>query len=152
MNYVWTILILLGATTGVNLILSFYQQRDLARTYVAMRREHPLVIGKCKRLLSSGCIAMFGIDSDGRIHDARLMRGYSVLARFRQEPRFLGKNAAHLDKADMSGWPAPVRRAVANASQNYLTHLTGGTPSDPEGPWARLVPRSSHHKNRHKEV
>lgn len=139
MTHIWAVLILFALVIGLNMALSFRQEKNLATTYVQMRRKYPLAIGKYKRLLNSGSIVMFGIENTGRIAEARMISGYTVFSRFRPFNDLVGCNIAHLNKADLSRYPKSVRLAIANASDNYLVFATGGTPHDPLGPFARLA-------------
>ena len=140
-TYIWMVLVLFAFVIGANMILSFYQEKNLATTYIEMRRKYPLAIGKHKRLLASGSIVMFGITPDGRICEGRAINGYSVFSRFKPLNDFDGWNVAHLNKADLRRFPVNVRRAITNASDNYMVFIAGGVPEDPRSPLGRIADR-----------
>lgn len=138
MDHVWTVLIMLALVVGISMVLSFFQEKNLAITYIEMRRKNLIAIGKYKRLLNSGAIVMCGVTESGCIQDARILSGVTVFSRFRPIKDLVGMNVLHLNKMDLSPYPKSVRRAIVNASDNYLVFVTGGVPKEPAGAWARL--------------
>lgn len=135
---VLTILILLGVFYLVNIGLSFKQSKDFANTYVALRKQGKVVIGKFKRLLSSGAIVMFAIDENDVIIDAKVLSGITVFSRFKPLQLFAGIPVANLAAADTSKLPKNIRKSVENASLNYARFMAGAEVSDPAGPWKRI--------------
>ena len=69
---------------------------------------------------------MFAIDQDGVIIDGCFMRGFTMLARFKNWDFFNGIDVGTIKKDDCATIGVSLRRAVLNASSNYNTIMSGG--------------------------
>lgn len=69
---------------------------------------------------------MFAINQDGVIIDGCFMRGFTMLARFKNWDFFNGIDVGTIKKDDCATIGVSLRRAVLNASSNYNTIMSGG--------------------------
>ena len=146
MNY-WFLLIVLGVSYLAQVGFSFFQLRDFATTYGVLRRRGRVAIGKRKNALSAGSIAMFLIDDDGNIEEARVLSGLTVLARFKPLEGFAGLGLDTVPEGLLARLPRGLRLAVLNARDNWVTVQLGETPEDPPGPLSRLLTRFRRGRN-----
>lgn len=135
---VLAIILFLGAFYAINMVLSFRQSKDLANSYVALRRQGRVVMGKYKRLLNSGAIVLFAINDDNTIIDAKILSGYTVFSRFKDHPELLGMDMNLVGLEDWSTYPKHIRKAIENASTNYHRFITGQEVVEPDSPIIRL--------------
>ena len=139
MNF-WLLIVALAISYLAQVGLSFYQMKDFALTYGALRRRGKVAIGKRKAALSAGSIALFLLADDGTIVEARAMSGLTVLARFKPLEGYAGAHIRGVAEAP-NRLPRGLRLAVLNARDNWLAVQRGETPQDPPGPFTRLISR-----------
>lgn len=140
MNY-WFLIIVLGVSYLAQVGFSVFQLQDFAKTYGALRRRGKVAIGKRKNALSAGSIALFLIDDEGMIREARSLSGLTVLARFKPLEGFDGVGIVRVTEGPLARLPKGLRLAVLNARDNWLAVQLGETPEDPPGPFTRLLAR-----------
>ena len=140
MDY-WFLIIVLGVSYLAQVGFSVFQLQDFARTYGALRRRGKVAIGKRKNALSAGSIALFLIDDEGAIREARSLSGLTVLARFKPLEGFDGVGIVRVTEGPLARLPKGLRLAVLNARDNWLAVQLGETPEDPPGPFTRLLAR-----------
>lgn len=138
MNF-WFLLAALGVSYLVQVALGVLQMRDFAANYGALRRRGKVAIGKRTNALSAGSIAMFLVDDDGIVREARAMSGLTIVARFKPLKGFEGLDVARLDERALARLPRGLRLAAANARDNWLVVQRGETPEDPPGPLTRTI-------------
>lgn len=135
---VLAIILFLGAFYAVNMVLSFRQSKDLADSYVALRKQGRVVMGKYKRLLNSGAIVLFAINDDNTIIDAKILAGYTVFSRFKNHPEIIGLDMNLVGLENWSAYPKHIRKAIENASANYHRFIAGQEIVEPDSPLIRL--------------
>lgn len=140
MNY-WFLVIILGVSYLAQVGFSFFQLQDFSRTYGALRRRGKVAIGKRKNALSAGSIALFLINDDGTIQEARALSGLTVWARFKPLNGFNGIDIEQVTQGPLTRLPRGLRLAVLNARDNWLTVQLGHIPQDPPGPATRILAR-----------
>lgn len=140
MSY-WFLIVILGVSYLAQVGFSFFQLQDFARTYGALRRRGKVAIGKRKNALSAGSIALFLVDDEGIIQEARALSGLTVLARFKPVKGFDGVDIVRVTEGPLARLPRGLRLAVLNARDNWLTVQLGQIPEDPPGPLSRLLAR-----------
>lgn len=137
----WTIILGVGFAYLLQTVLGWRQLREFSNTFVAMRRDGRVAMGKYKGAVVTGAIVMFVLDDDGRIVYGKRMHGISVLARFRAFPLYDGQLMTEIDPQLARAEGRTLFRAVKNARANVLTHLNGGQPAEPLTPLGRLLER-----------
>ena len=140
MNF-WLLIVALAISYLAQVGLSFFQMMDFATSYGSLRRRGKGAIGKRKGALSAGSIALFLIDGDGIVTEARAMSGLTVLARFKPLAGFDGMHVGELADGPLARLPRGLRHAVLNARDNWRAVQRGETPQDPPGPLTRLLAR-----------
>jgi len=138
MDY-WFLIVVLGVSYLAQVGFSFFQLQDFSLTYGALRRRGKVAIGKRKNALSAGSIALFLIDDDGTIKEARSLSGLTVLARFKPLEGFDGVDIVKVTEGPLARLPRGLRLAVLNARDNWLAVQLGQIPEDPPGPLSRLL-------------
>lgn len=136
----WTILAAVAIIYVVNSAFSMRQMKNFSSTYSSLRRRGRVAIGKQKNALTSGAIVMFLLAEDGTVVAGSRMTGLTVWSRFKDLPDFNGQPAGRLDPAAVR-MSASMRRAVANARDNYLTAEAGGVPVEPPAPLMKVINR-----------
>lgn len=145
MNY-WYVAIFFAAFYLVHMALSLRQMRNFSQSFVQLRRQGLVVVGKHQNLFSWGALIMFRIDSAGVIHDGRLLAGVTVFARCKPFPQFKGVPLQEVASyAANEQLPKAVRRAIENAQRNYEEFSTGRIPQDPLGPVMRIYAKLIKH-------
>lgn len=140
MNF-WLLIVALAISYLAQVGLSFFQMKDFATNYGSLRRRGKVAIGKRKGAVSAGSIALFLIDGDGLVIEARAMSGLTVLARFKSLAGFDGIHIGQIADGPLSRLPRGLRNAVLNARDNWVAVQRGETPQDPPGPFTRLLAR-----------
>lgn len=136
----WTILAAVVIVYAANTVFSIRQMKDFSSSYSSLRRRGKVAIGKQKNALTSGAIVMFLLDSNGRIIEGKRLTGITVWSRFKSIHQFDGQPMADVDPSTLRA-ARSLRRAVANARDNYLTVQTGGIPVEPPEPLMKVINR-----------
>ena len=145
MNY-WHIALLFAVFYLVHMALSLRQMRNFSQSFVRLRKQGPVVIGKHQNLFSWGALVMFRVDRAGVIEECQLLAGVTVFARCKELPQFNGMNLSDI-KVWLTGQrlPKAVCRAIENAQQNYQEFNRGRLPQDPLGPVMRIYAKVTKH-------
>lgn len=138
MNF-WFLIICFGLAFVLQYILTMMQMKSFTQHYGKLRRIGRVAIGKQKGGFKSGAIAMFAIDDKGDIIQGSYLTGVTVLARFKTISGFEGKNIASLCEEDAKNYPKQVRKAVVEASSNYITIMAGGVIDESKSPLASIT-------------
>jgi len=145
MNY-WHVAIFFAVFYLVHMVLSLRQMRNFSQSFVELRKQGLVVVGKHQNLFSWGALIMFRIDSAGVIHDGRLLAGVTVFARCNPFPQFNGVQLQEVaDYAANQRLPKAVRRAIENAQRNYNEFSAGRLPQDPLGSVLRIYAKLIKH-------
>lgn len=136
----WTILTAIVIVYAANTVFSIRQMKDFSSAYSSLRKRGKVAIGKQKNALTSGAIVMFLLGSDGRIVEGRRLTGITVWSRFKGLHEFDGQPVADVEPSTLRG-ARSLRRAVANARDNYLTVQAGGVPVEPPDPLMKIINR-----------
>ena len=102
-------------------LFQMVQMKSFNKFYTKLRKKGRVAIGKAKGGFHAGAIVMFAIDQDGVIIDGCFMRGFTMLARFKNWDFFNGIDVGTIKKDDCATIGVSLRRAVLNASSNYNT-------------------------------
>ena len=107
-------------------LLQMIQMKSFNKYYSKLRKMGRVAIGKAKGGFYAGAIVMFAIDQDGMVLDGCFMRGFTMLAKFKEWSFFNGVNVGSIKKEHCSTIGVSLRRAVLDASSNYNTIMSGG--------------------------
>lgn len=107
-------------------LFQLIQMKSFNKYYSKLRKKGRVAIGKAKGGFHAGAIVMFAIDQDGIILEGCFMRGFTMLARFKEWDFFHGINIGTIQKEYCDTIGVSLRRAVLDASSNYNTIMSGG--------------------------
>lgn len=138
MNF-WLIIICFGGAFILQYIFAMLQMKSFTQHYGKLRKIGKVAIGKKKGGFMAGAIAMLAVDDEGTIIKGSYLSGVSVLARFKELKGFEGKNISRLVEDDASKYPKQVKKAILEASSNYITIMNGGQVKEPESPLNKLA-------------
>ena len=145
------LIILFCMAFALQYLLTFLQMRSFMSSYRNLRQRGRVAIGKTKGAFRAGAIAMFAIDGNGSILEGSFMQGVTVFARVRTLRGFEGMDVGEIQKKDCQRMhlPAPVTKAVLEASSNYRILMSGGELTEEPAPLVkaanalkRLVPHA----------
>lgn len=114
------------AAFSLQFVFQLVQMRSFNKYYSKLRKQGRVAIGKAKGGFHAGAIVLFAIDQDGVILNGSFMRGFTMLARFKDWDFFNGIDVGTITKDDCATIGVSLRRAVLDASSNYNTIMSGG--------------------------
>ena len=138
----WPYLIGFAVLYALQTLLALRQAKNFSETFKHLRRRGPVAIGKNKGLLTAGAIVMLLVDADGVIICGTKLGGVTVLSRFRELDAFNGCSLLELAPERDRRFTKSLRRAVANARDNYAIVHAGGLPTEPPGPLTQMGSRA----------
>lgn len=130
----WTIIISLGLAYVIQFLLTMLQMKNFNLNFRDLRRMGRVAIGKKKGGFVAGSIAMFAIDDNGIILKGLYLSGVTVLARFKELNEFNGIDIAALKEEHVKQYPKQVKKAILDASSNYITITNGGDVEESKAP------------------
>jgi len=98
MNFVTTFIIFAVGAYIVQVLLSVFQIKHFNKVYRDLRNLGKVAIGRRTGKIKSGTIVMFAIEDEGKILDARVMQGVTVISKFRQLDQFVGHDIHYIDR------------------------------------------------------
>lgn len=115
------------------LVLGLFQVKHFNKIYRELREQGKVAIGRRAGKIKAGTIVMFAIEDDGKILDARLMQGVTVLSKFRRLEQYI-----HQDLHFIDSYHPLVRKenkltqeAMENAREIYLKVSVGDYVEEP---------------------
>lgn len=137
-----SIAITLGIVLGIAFLaqagLSMMQMKHFTKEFVALKRRGKVAVGRKPGGFFAGAIVMFLIDDDGIIQESKYMEGITPFAKVKNLAGFEGKNVANLTENDGPDKHRNLKKAIADAAQNYKTFEKGETIPDPPSPFKKL--------------
>ena len=88
--------IFVAAAFLLQALMGYFQIRNFARNYHAVRQEGRVLIGKNPRRFRQGSLMLIGLDHNDRIQEIRVMKGLTVFSRFREIAQFDGELVAEV--------------------------------------------------------
>ncbi|MGQ5708275.1 transcriptional regulator GutM [Lactobacillus sp. PSON] len=119
--------ILLGIVFLLQSILGFLQIRNFVKTFRNMSRNGKILIGKNPKKFRAGTLILLNIDRDANIKDAKIMKGVTIFARFKEFKVLNGKSLPLLasDYNQLQKYDSLTRECILNAYRNYINYKTG---------------------------
>lgn len=119
--------------TCLQFLFQMVQMKSFNICYGKLRRQGRVAIGKSKGFFHAGAITMFAIDQDGIIIDGSYMKGFTMLAKFKDWDYFNGKDVGKITEEDCKKIGVPLKRASLDASSNYNIIMSGGEIPEKQG-------------------
>lgn len=106
----------------VQTFLGLKQIKNFNMVYGRMRRRGKVAIGRRPGKIASGTLLLFAVDTTGKIGEAEMMQGTSILARFKPRPQFIGLDIHELsaDHPVLLKENRLTRQAAMEAQKVYL--------------------------------
>lgn len=119
--YILVGLFMLGAYV-LQTIFSLKQIKHFNQSYSRLREQGKVAIGRRPGKIQSGTIFMFAVDNQGKILDAMMMQGVTVLARFKERPKYIDEFITELtvNHPIVKKENKLVRQAVLDAKDLYV--------------------------------
>ena len=114
-------------------LFGYYQIKHFNHVYQVLRQKGKVAIGRRAGKIQAGTIVMFAIDDTGKILDAHLMQGISVIARFKTLPDYIGEDLNFIDRYHplVQKENKLTQLAMENAREIYLRVEMGNYEEEP---------------------
>lgn len=119
-------------------VLSALQMRHFSKEFIKLRKQGKVACGRQAGRFHAGAIAMFLIDDNGIIREARKLEGVTCLARVKVMDGFEGKYVGSLTGEEVPKSHKNLRKAVRDASLTYCKFMSGEEIIDPPSPFQRV--------------
>lgn len=119
-------------------VLSALQMRHFSKEFIKLRKQGKVACGRQAGGFHAGAIAMFLIDDNGIIREARKLEGVTCLARVKVMDGFEGKYVGSLTGEEVAKSHKNLRKAVCDASLTYCKFMSGEEIIDPPSPFQRV--------------
>ena len=119
--------------TCLQFLFQMHQMKSFNVCYGRLRRMGRVAIGKSRGFFYAGAIVLLAIDQDGIILDGAYMKGFTMLAKFKDWDHFKGYDVGKLTETDCKSLPVPLRRASLDASKSYNIIMSGGEVKEKPG-------------------
>lgn len=119
-------------------VLSGLQMRHFSKEFIKLRKQGKVACGRQAGGFHAGAIAMFLIDDNGIIREARKLEGVTCLARVKGMDGFKGKYVGSLTGEEVPKSHKNLRKAVRDAALTYCKFMSGEEIIDPPSPFQRV--------------
>jgi len=133
MSFVTTFIIFAVGAYVVQVLLSLLQVKHFNKVYKELRSLGKVAIGRKAGKIKAGTIVMFAIKDKGKILDARVMQGVTVISKFRQLDQFIGHDIHYIDKYHplVHKENKLTQEAMEDAREIYLRVSVGNYKEEP---------------------
>lgn len=125
----------------VQLLFGLFQVKHFNKVYRELREQGKVAIGRKAGRIKAGTIVMFAIEDEGKILDARLMQGVTVLSKFRRKDEYIGHDLHFIDHYHplVQKENKLTQEAMENAREIYLKVAVGDYVEEkPQSPLGQL--------------
>ncbi len=133
MSYFMIVAIGFLFATCLQFLFQLHQMKSFNVYYGKLRRQGRVAIGKSRGFFYAGAIVMLAIDENGIIIDGSYMKGFTMLAKFKEWKYFIGHDVGAITQEDCEELPVPLRRASLDASKSYNIIMSGGEVKEKPG-------------------
>ncbi|UQS81910.1 transcriptional regulator GutM [Bombilactobacillus folatiphilus] len=109
-------------------LLGFFQIKNFSMNYRLLRKQgQRVLIGKNPKKIRSGTLLLLAMNESGQIQDAKLMKGVTVFAKFKDLTSLRNQNLAMVatDYDSLHQYDTLTRQCIQNAYKNYVDFQTG---------------------------
>ena len=133
------ILIMFAVAFILQIFLTGFQMKGFNLNYARLHRMGRVAIGRSRGGFNAGAIAMFTVDKRGNILTGCYLKGITIFAKWKNIDDFNGRYVGGLTKEDCEKLSPPARKAILNASENYVTIMSGGEVVNPPSLFGRIT-------------
>lgn len=119
-------------------VLSALQMRHFSKEFIKLRKQGKVACGRRAGGFHAGAIAMFLIDDNGMIREARKLEGVTCFSRVKAMDGFKGKYVGSLTGEEVPKSHKNLRKAVRDAALTYCKFMSGEEIIDPPSPFQRV--------------
>lgn len=107
--------------------LGFLQIKNFSVNFGDLRKKGKVLIGKNPKRIRSGSLILMAIDKEGSIKEARIMKGVTVFAKFKQLKKLQNMNVVEVaaNHQIISSFDKLTQQCILNAYRNYINFKTG---------------------------
>lgn len=113
------IVIVIGLAWLLQIGLGFLQFKDFNKNFKEMRKKGRVVIGKNKGRFKRGYMILICIDKDCYILESRVMKGITILARFKTMEILNGENLHSINPDILETIDKQIILSIKNGIENY---------------------------------
>jgi glucitol operon activator protein len=132
------ILIMFAVAFILQIFFTSFQMKGFNLNYARLHKMGRVAIGRSRGGFNAGAIAMFAIDNKGNILTGCYLKGITIFAKWKDIDDFNGRYVGGLKKEDCEKLSPPARKAILNASENYITIMSGGEVENPPSLFGRI--------------
>lgn len=107
-------------------LMGFYQIKNFSKNFKKLRTKGKVLIGKNPKKFNSGTLMLISIDDLGMIKEAKIMKGVTVFAKFKNLPQLNNRYLPLLasDYEALHDLDRLTRQCLLNAYKNYIDFKT----------------------------
>lgn len=122
-----TIFVFIAVAFLLQTILGFKQLKNFSKTYHELNQRGKVLVGKNPKKFRAGTLLLLEIDDDANIYQARIMKGVTIFARFKEFPPLENKSLPFIATSyeDLSKFDRLERECILNAYRNYVNYKNG---------------------------
>lgn len=113
------IVIVIGLAWLLQIGLGFLQLRDFNKNFKELRQKGRVVIGKNRGRVKKGSVILIAIDDDCCIFESRIMKGITILARFKAMEILNGENLHSINTNILKDLDKQTTLAIQDGIKNY---------------------------------
>lgn len=119
--------LLLGGAFLLQSVLGFLQIKNFVKVFRAMSKNGKVLIGKNPKKFRAGTLLLLNIDEQANIKEAKIMKGVTIFARFKDIDSLEGKSLPIMasDYDEMTKYDKLTRECILNAYRNFINYKTG---------------------------
>ncbi|MDV7758812.1 transcriptional regulator GutM [Liquorilactobacillus mali] len=105
-------------------LLGLKQIKDFSTTFHQLRLLAPVAIGKNPKKFQSGTLILIAVKEDGSIAEARMMKGITIFAKFKELKSLRGENIAEVAASfeQLKQFDKLTRVCFLDAYKNYVNY------------------------------
>ncbi|KRL06011.1 sorbitol operon activator [Liquorilactobacillus oeni DSM 19972] len=108
-------------------ILGIFQIKNFTRNYHELRIQGKVLVGRNPQKIRSGSLILMSLDNTGKIKEARIMKGVTIFAKFKELEKLTGQQLQIIaaDYNYLKSFDNLTRSCLLDAYKNYVNFKTG---------------------------
>lgn len=113
------IVIVIGLAWLLQTALGFLQFKDFNKNFKELRQKGRVVIGKNRGRVKRGSVILIAIDDNCSILESRIMKGITILARFKSMEILNNQNLHSINPNILENLDQQIALAIQDGIKNY---------------------------------